>query len=73
MTDDIVAQLREEYEYFWEVGDHDYAKIVNRAADEIERLRKWASYEHAGYCSCAGNDKNCVNKAYETFRHVFDV
>lgn len=64
MTDDIIKYLRLSRTRFNRHAE---------AADEIERLRKWASYEHAGYCSCAGSDKNCVNKAYETFRKIFDV
>lgn len=58
--DDIVARLRTKY-----AGQ---LPILLEAADEIERLRKWASYEHAGYCRCAGGDAECVNNAYEVWR-----
>ena len=37
---------------------------------EIERLRKWASYEHAGYCPCAGGNPECVNGAYEVWKSM---
>lgn len=68
MTDDIVTRLRE-YEAIT-----DNAYVINAlvaAADEIERLREWAAYEHAGYCGCAGGDKECVNRAYTTWKKMF--
>ena len=40
MTNDIVTRLRKEHAYSNDVGDFDIAKLVNEAADEIERLRK---------------------------------
>ena len=40
MTDDIVTRLRKEHAYSNDVGDFEIAKLVNEAADEIERLRK---------------------------------
>lgn len=64
MSDDIVTRLREWHTAWdWDLPD--------QAADEIERLREWAAYEHAGYCGCAGGDKECVNRAYTTWKKMF--
>ena len=74
MSDDIVTRLRVPLPYnLLGLTTKDLGNERREAADEIERLREWASYEHAGYCACAGGDNDCVNKAYETFRKVFDV
>lgn len=72
MNDDIVTRLRNE------VCECGYAASFNElhkclrceAIDEIERLRKWASYEHAGYCRCAGGNPECVNKSYEVWKSM---
>ena len=60
--DDIVTRLREKYS--------GQLPICTEAADEIERLRKWASYEHAGYCRCAGGNPECVNESYEVWKSM---
>lgn len=68
VTDDIVTRLRE-YEA---IVDHPFVmNILVESANEIERLRNWAAYEHAGYCGCAGGDNDCINKAYTTWKKVF--
>ena len=68
MTDDIVTRLRD----YLAIVDHAFVlNELSDAADEIERLREWAAYEHAGYCGCAGGDKECVNRAYTTWKKVF--
>ena len=75
MADDIVTRLRGEVaraEVDGVLPSWDFAKVVWEAADEIERLRRWASYEHAGYCACSGGNKECLEKAYTTWKKMFD-
>lgn len=70
MVDDIVNRLRQLREVL--MGNPIMAREVQEAMDEIERLRRWASYEHAGYCACCGGDKECLEKAYATWKKMFD-
>lgn len=71
MNDDIVTRLRRMDASIPSVDPEMYVSPTE-AADEIERLRKWAEYEHAGYCGCAGGDPECVQRAYTTWRKMFD-
>ena len=68
MDEDIVTRLRNDV---CDTRPCVGCELSSAAADEIERLRKWAAYEHAGYCGCAGGDKECVNRAYTTWKKVF--
>ena len=72
MNDDIVTRLRRQAveEGFSATDWTELSFDVQNVCDEIERLRKWASYEHAGYCPCAGGNPECVNGAYEVWKSM---
>lgn len=75
VADDIVTRLRKQVaraEVDGVLPSWDFAKVVWEAADEIERLQQWATYEHAGYCGCAGGNKECVERAYTVWKKMQD-